>query len=71
MHVALGFRMRPRNGWAWMLGAGAASLRASIGITMTARQTPYTTPGMLAGAAILVAGCAHVAIAFTGRRVWS
>jgi uncharacterized membrane protein HdeD (DUF308 family) len=71
MHVALAFRVRPRKGWAWMLGAGAAAFAASIGITMTARWTQYITPGSLAGAAILVAGWAHVAIALASRRVQS
>lgn len=68
MHVALAFRVRPRKGWAWLLGAGAAALAASAGVITTTRWTQYYTPGTLAGFAILVAGWAHAAMALASRR---
>src|SRR5262245_29951059 len=48
MHVALAFRLRPRAGWGWLLGAGGAAFAASIAVTFTARWTQYITPGTLA-----------------------
>lgn len=68
LQIALALRVRKQDGWYWFAVSGLVSLAASAALAI---KLPYTTaypPGTIAGIALLVAGAAYIAIAFTVRR---
>ncbi|MCW3473482.1 HdeD family acid-resistance protein [Rhodovastum sp. RN2-1] len=68
MQIALAFRVKPQSGWGWLLIAGLVALGVCAAMTMKLRYTSFYTPGTMAGVALLVGGCAYVAIALANRR---
>jgi uncharacterized membrane protein HdeD (DUF308 family) len=67
--IAVAFKVRRHPGWWWLLTSGLIALVASAALTLKLPYTRFFTPGTMAGIALLVAGCAYVAIAFTVRNV--
>jgi uncharacterized membrane protein HdeD (DUF308 family) len=67
--TALAFKVRPQPGWRWLLVSGLIALMASATLTLKLPYTRFYTPGTIAGIALLLAGCAYVAIAIAVRRV--
>jgi uncharacterized membrane protein HdeD (DUF308 family) len=70
MQIALAFRVRPQTGWGWLLVAGLIALSVCAAMVLKLRYTSFYTPGTIAGVALLVAGCAYVAMALANRRAW-
>jgi uncharacterized membrane protein HdeD (DUF308 family) len=66
--IALAFKVRPQVGWHWLLMSGVVALLASAALTLKLPYTRFYTPGTIAGIALLVAGCAYVAIAIAVRK---
>jgi uncharacterized membrane protein HdeD (DUF308 family) len=68
VQIGLAFRVRPRAGWGWLLLAGLIALCVTAAMVMKLRYTNFYTPGTVGGIALIVAGCAYLAIALTNRR---
>lgn len=68
LQIALAFRLRPQEGWGWMVLAGLVSLAVTVTMVMKVRYTNFDTPGTVAGIALMVAGWAYVVIALANRR---
>jgi uncharacterized membrane protein HdeD (DUF308 family) len=66
--TALAFKVRPQPGWRWLLVSGLIALLASATLTLKLPYTRFYTPGTIAGIALLLAGCAYVAIATAVRK---
>jgi uncharacterized membrane protein HdeD (DUF308 family) len=66
--VALAFKVRPQTGWRWLLISGLVALLASAALTLKLPYTRFYTPGTIAGIALLIGGCAYVAIAIAVRK---
>jgi uncharacterized membrane protein HdeD (DUF308 family) len=65
--LALAFKVRPHPGWGWLLASGLIALSATAALTLKLPYTRFYTPGTIAGIALLVAGCAYLAIGFALR----
>jgi uncharacterized membrane protein HdeD (DUF308 family) len=68
LQIALAFRLRPQEGWGWMVLAGLVSLAVTVTMVMKVRYTNFYTPGTVAGIALMAAGWAYVVIALANRR---
>jgi uncharacterized membrane protein HdeD (DUF308 family) len=68
LQIALASRVYPRVGWGWLFVAGLIALCVTGAMVMKLRFTGFYTPGTIAGIALIVGGCAYVAIALTNRR---
>jgi uncharacterized membrane protein HdeD (DUF308 family) len=66
--IALAFKVRPLPGWRWLLVSGLIALSATATLTLKLPYTRFYTPGTIAGIALLVGGCAYVAIGLAVRR---
>ena len=65
---AVAFKVRPQPGWHWFLISGLIALCASAAIALKLPHTRFYSPGIIAGIALLAAGCAYVAMAIAVRR---
>jgi uncharacterized membrane protein HdeD (DUF308 family) len=68
LQIALALRVRKQDGWYWFAIAGLVSLAVSAALAVKLPHTTGYPPGRIAGIALLVAGAAYIAIAFTVRR---
>lgn len=64
---ALAFKVRPQPGWRWLLVSGLIALFASAMVMIKLPYIRVYPPGTVAGIALLVAGCAYLAIAVAVR----
>ena len=65
--IGLALRIRPQSGWAWLVGAGLASL--TLGVALIARF-PFSlteNPGVMAGISLVGGGVAHAMIGLSQR----
>ncbi|MEP3275852.1 MAG: HdeD family acid-resistance protein [Stappiaceae bacterium] len=65
--VILGFRIRPHDGWGWMLASGVISAVAGLAIWGEFPISGAWALGMLAGIAILFNGWSYIAIALAAK----
>ncbi|WP_157019349.1 HdeD family acid-resistance protein [Mesorhizobium xinjiangense] len=68
LQIGLAVKLRNQEGWKWLAASGLIAVLASAALTLKLPYTRYFTPGTIAGIALLMAGCAYVAIALTMRR---
>jgi uncharacterized membrane protein HdeD (DUF308 family) len=66
--IAFALKVRPRNGWGWLLAAGMIALFASAALLSHFPFSGDHEPGVITGISLLLAGCCYVAIALTRRR---
>jgi uncharacterized membrane protein HdeD (DUF308 family) len=67
--IVLGFRLRPNDGWGWILAAGIIALIAGI---MILSQYPFSglwVPGTLAGISLIFTGWSYIAVSLAARRL--
>ena len=67
--VLLGFKVRPHDGWGWLIAAGLISIVASLCIWFEFPTSALWALGVLAGASVLMNGWSYVAIALSARRM--
>lgn len=67
--VLLAFRLRPRDGWGWILFAGIIALVAGVAIMAQYPFSGLWVPGVLAGISLLFTGWSYIALGIGGRRV--
>ncbi len=65
--MILAFKLRPHEGWVWVLIAGVVSLAAGILIWMDLPGSATWALGLIAGASALVNGWSYVAIALAAK----
>jgi uncharacterized membrane protein HdeD (DUF308 family) len=62
----LAFRLRPRDGWVWILVSGIVSLVVGV---LVLNRLPLSVVGILAGISIAMNGFGYIFIAMAARRV--
>lgn len=67
--ILLAFKVRPHDGWGWLLASGVVALIVAGILMAKFPVTGLTAPGTLAGISILFAGWTYVMIALAARRV--
>lgn len=65
--ILLAFKLRPHEGWVWVLIAGVVSLAAGIMIWMDLPGSAAWALGLIAGVSVLVNGWSYIAIALAAR----
>jgi len=65
--IILSFRVRPKDGWGWLLFSGVISLFAGIWLLSRFPIAGLFVPGLIVGIALLFEGCAFIAISLSAR----
>lgn len=66
--ILLAFKVRPHDGWGWLLASGLLALAVAIMLFMRFPAASLTTPGILAGISILFSGWSYIMIALAARK---
>jgi uncharacterized membrane protein HdeD (DUF308 family) len=64
----LAFKVRPHDGWGWLLASGLIALAVAVMLMMKFPAASITAPGVLAGVSILFSGISYIMIALAARR---
>lgn len=64
----MAFRVRPHEGWVWLLLSGIAALAVGIIIAMGLPESAIWAIGLLVGINLLFSGWSYVFLALAGRR---
>ncbi len=67
--IMLAFRVRPHDGWGWLLASGIVALAVAVLLMMRFPATAVTAPGMLAGISLVFSGWSYIMIALAARRL--
>lgn len=67
--IALSFRVRPMDGWGWILAAGIIAFLAGLFILLQYPFSGLWVPGTLAGISLLFTGWSYIALALAARRI--
>lgn len=65
--ILLAFKLRPHEGWVWVLIAGLVALAAGVMIWMDLPGSAAWALGLIAGISVLVNGWSYIAIALAAR----
>ncbi|GAB4542420.1 MAG: HdeD family acid-resistance protein [Roseibium sp.] len=65
--ILLAFKLKPHEGWVWVLIAGIVSLAAGVMIWMDLPGSAAWALGLIAGVSVLVNGWSYIAIALAAR----
>jgi uncharacterized membrane protein HdeD (DUF308 family) len=66
--LMLGFRMRPHEGWRWIVGAGVIAILAGVLILLGWPFSGFFLLGTLAGISLIFSGWSYVMVALAARR---
>ena len=64
----MAFRVRPHEGWVWLLLSGIAALAVGVIIAMGLPESSIWALGLLVGINLLFSGWSYVFLALAGRR---
>ncbi|MFN3623305.1 MAG: HdeD family acid-resistance protein [Hyphomicrobium sp.] len=64
----MAFRVRPHEGWVWLLLSGIAALAVGVIIAMGLPESAIWALGLLVGINLLFSGWSYVFLALAGRR---
>jgi uncharacterized membrane protein HdeD (DUF308 family) len=67
--IILGFRLRPHDGWGWIVASGVIALIVGILIYIQWPMSSGYAIGTLAGISLAFTGWSYVAIALAARRL--
>ena len=67
--IVLGFRLRPQDGWGWILTAGIIALAAGIMIVSNYPFSGLWVPGTLAGISLIFTGWSYIALGLAAKRL--
>lgn len=67
--IALSMRVRPMDGWGWILAAGIIAFLAGLFILLQYPFSGLWVPGTLAGISLLFTGWSYIALALAARRI--
>ncbi len=65
--ILLAYKLKPHEGWVWVLIAGIVSLAAGVMIWMDLPGSAAWALGLIAGISVLVNGWSYIAIALAAR----
>jgi len=65
--VLLAFKLKPHEGWVWVLIAGLVSLAAGVMIWLELPSSAAWALGLLAGISVLLNGWSYIAIALAAK----
>lgn len=68
--IMMGMRVRPADGWGWMVAAGVLAILAGLALLFSLPVSGLVTLGTFAGIAMLFTGITYVYIAMSARRLW-
>ncbi|CAN1724601.1 membrane protein HdeD [Hyphomicrobium sp. 1Nfss2.1] len=66
--VIMGFRVRPHEGWGWLVLSGIAALVVGAIIAMGLPESAVWALGLLVGINLLFSGWSYIFLALAGRR---
>lgn len=67
--IILGFRLRPIDGWGWILAAGVIALLAGLMIVTNFPFSGLWVPGTLAGISLIFTGWSYIALGMAAKRL--
>jgi uncharacterized membrane protein HdeD (DUF308 family) len=65
--IGLALKIRPQSGWAWLVGAGLASLLLGVALITRFPFSLTENPGVMAGISLVGGGVAHAMIGLSLR----
>ncbi|WP_298958510.1 HdeD family acid-resistance protein [uncultured Roseibium sp.] len=65
--ILLAFKLKPHEGWVWVLVAGIVSLAAGLMIAIDLPGSASWALGLIAGVSVLINGWSYIAIALAAR----
>jgi uncharacterized membrane protein HdeD (DUF308 family) len=65
--IVMAFKLKPHEGWVWVLIAGVVSLAAGVMIWMDLPGSAAWALGLIAGISVLINGWSYIAIALAAR----
>jgi uncharacterized membrane protein HdeD (DUF308 family) len=68
MELVMGFRVRPHEGWGWLVFSGAVAIAAGALIALNLPSSAVWALGLLAGINLLFSGWSFIFLALSGRR---
>lgn len=68
LEAIMAFRVRPHEGWVWLLLSGLVAVAAGIMIAMGLPSSATWAIGLLTGINLLMTGASFIALALAGRR---
>jgi uncharacterized membrane protein HdeD (DUF308 family) len=68
MELAMAFRMRPHEGWGWLIFSGVVAIAAGLLIALNLPSSAVWALGLLTGIKLLVSGWSFIFLSLTGRR---
>lgn len=68
MEMIMGFRVRPSEGWGWLLLSGIAALAVGVLIALGLPSSATWALGLLVGINLLFSGWSYVFLALSGRK---
>lgn len=69
MEIAMGFRVRPHEGWGWLIFSGLIAIAAGLLIALNLPSSAVWALGLLVGVKLLVSGWSFIFLALSGRRI--
>lgn len=67
MEIVMGFRVRPHEGWGWLIFSGVIAIIAGLLIALNLPSSAVWALGLLAGVKLLVWGWSFIFLALTGK----
>jgi uncharacterized membrane protein HdeD (DUF308 family) len=67
LEIAMAFRIRPRDGWVWMLISGIIAIAAGVLVFAGLPSTATWAIGLLVGVNILASGFSYIFLASTAK----
>jgi uncharacterized membrane protein HdeD (DUF308 family) len=68
VELIMGFRVRPHDGWGWVVFSGLASIAVGLLIALSLPESAVWALGVLAGTKLLLSGWSFIALALSGKR---
>jgi uncharacterized membrane protein HdeD (DUF308 family) len=68
LRLAIAVRLRPAEGWGWMLGSGALSVLLALMILFTLPASALGLLGILLGVDLVTAGAVSIALGLRARQ---
>lgn len=68
VEVIMGFRMRPHEGWGWVIISGVVAVAAGLLIALSLPESAAWALGLLAGINLLFSGWSFIYLALSGKR---
>jgi uncharacterized membrane protein HdeD (DUF308 family) len=69
MELVMGVRLRPHEGWGWLIFSGLVAIAAGALIALNLPSSAAWALGLLAGINLLFSGWSFIFLALSGRRV--